>query len=51
MRADDEQDKVHSILSEVLLLRNQKIAPEHFVLLVRETLVTLLQFFLAVCSC
>jgi hypothetical protein len=51
MRADDEQDKAHSILSKVLLLRNQKIAAEHFVWAVHETLVALLQLVPAVRSC
>jgi hypothetical protein len=51
MQADDEQDKIHSIPSGVLLLRNQKIAPEHSVLAVRGTLVAQLQLVLAVSSC
>jgi hypothetical protein len=51
MQADDAQDRIHNILSEVLLLRNQRVAPEHFVLVVHETLVCLLQLVLAASSC
>jgi hypothetical protein len=51
MRADDGQDKAHSILSKCPLLRNQEIVAEHSVLVVRGTLVALLQLVLAVWSC
>jgi hypothetical protein len=51
MRAEDEQYRIHNILTQVLLLRNQRIEPEHYALVVRRTLVGLLQLVLSASSC
>ncbi|KAG2339029.1 WD40 repeat-like protein [Suillus weaverae] len=48
MRADDEQDKIHSILSEVLLYPEENFASGHFVL---ETPVPPPQLVMATSSC